>query len=82
MVDGKCTKDYPKDFHETTVMTEDRYPRYTQRANGGVVTTMVGTWSENKEVYVDNRWIAPYKPGLTQKFNAHINVEVCTSYKD
>lgn len=28
--------------------------------------------------YLDNRWVVPYNPLLTQVFDCHINVEVCT----
>ena len=73
MVDGSCTKDYPKEFCETTVMLDHGYPLYKRRDNGRTIA--IGPYE------VDNRWIVPYNPYLSQKFNAHINVEACTSIK-
>ena len=73
MADGSCTKDYPKDFQNKTVLANDGFPHYRRRDNGR--TIQVGT----KEV--DNRWIVPYNPYLMKKYQAHINLEACTSVK-
>lgn len=73
MKDGKCTKRYPKAFVECTTMDENTYPTYRRRNNGR--TAM----SHGKRV--DNRWIVPYSPFLSAKYNCHINVEVCSSVK-
>ncbi|GBN32813.1 hypothetical protein AVEN_232167-1 [Araneus ventricosus] len=40
----------------------------------GVVTIKNGN-------VVDNRWIVPYNPYLIKKYNAHINIEICSSIK-
>jgi hypothetical protein len=73
MVDGKCSKDFPKDFRESTAFALNGYPHYRRRDNGRTIA--VGSHE------VDNRWIVPYNPYLTQKFNAHINIEACTTIK-
>ncbi|XP_068992255.1 uncharacterized protein [Neodiprion pinetum] len=33
------------------------------------------------EIDIDNRWVVPYSPLLSKTFNAHINVEFCSSVK-
>jgi hypothetical protein len=73
MSEDKCTKDYPKEFHEDTSMAVNGYPHYRRRDNGR--TIKVGLHE------VDNTWIVPYNPYLTKKFKAHINLEACTSIK-
>ena len=30
-------------------------------------------------IQLDNRWVVPYNPYLTTKYNCHINVEICSS---
>ncbi|GBN29122.1 hypothetical protein AVEN_106795-1 [Araneus ventricosus] len=73
MADGICTKGYPKQFKEATAENVDGYPMYRRRDNANHVT-INGT-------FVDNRWIVLYNPYLTKKYNAHINVEICSSIK-
>jgi hypothetical protein len=73
MVDGKCSKKFPKDFQEETVTNSDGYPKYRRR-NLGQTTTANGS-------SINNSWIVPYNPFLSLKYNCHINVESCASVK-
>ncbi|XP_039969990.1 uncharacterized protein LOC120781834 [Bactrocera tryoni] len=80
MVDGKCTKRFPKDFTNDTVTHVDGYPIYRRRSteNGG--QTFIKTISY-ADIDIDNRWVVPYSPLLSKTFNAHINAESCSSVK-
>nr|XP_047141161.1 uncharacterized protein LOC124816154 [Hydra vulgaris] len=73
MKDGVCSKKYPKDFNAKTVAVHNGYPRYRRRDNGLVINI--------KGNNVDNRWVVPYNPWLSKKYQAHINVEACMSVK-
>ena len=73
MLDDKCTNDYPKEFWETTALATDGYPLYKRSDNGRTIT--IGRHQ------VDNRWIVPYNTYLSQKYQAHINLEACTTIK-
>ncbi|XP_065640566.1 uncharacterized protein LOC136073125 isoform X1 [Hydra vulgaris] len=68
MKDGKCTKKFPKEFNPHTVAIFNGYPRYRRVDNGRIVNI--------KGNQVDNRWVVPYNPWLSKKYQAHINVEV------
>nr|XP_042913138.1 uncharacterized protein LOC122273141 [Parasteatoda tepidariorum] len=72
MRDGKCSKQFPKDFKEETEENVNGYPVYKRRSTEPV---KVG------KHHIDNRWIVPYNPYLIKKYNAHINVEICASVK-
>lgn len=76
MVDGVCTKKYPRPFLRETQTGEDGYPQYRRRspADGGFTANISG-------VDIDNRWVVPYNPILSRTFSAHINVEYCNSVK-
>ncbi|XP_039951420.1 uncharacterized protein LOC120768715 [Bactrocera tryoni] len=56
MVDGKCTKRFPKDFTNDTVTHVDGYPIYRRRSteNGG--QTFIKTISY-ADIDIDNRWV-------------------------
>lgn len=73
MIDGKCSKGYPKLFSEDTQTDEDGFPSYRRRDNGRYII--------RQGVACDNRWIVPYNRYLLVKFNAHINVEICSTIK-
>jgi len=71
MIDGKCSKRYPKEFASISRDTAGGYPTYRRRDNGR-------TFTRNGKV-LDNRWVVPYNPALCKKYNCHINVEYCAS---
>jgi hypothetical protein len=72
-----CTKDFPKQFQAKTAIAVDGYPHYQRRDNGRtIVVNVPGGLAE-----VDNRWVVPYNPYLSLKYQAHINLEACTSIK-
>ncbi len=77
--DGKvCGKEFPKEFKEKTSINANGYPFYRRRSpeNGGRTHN---TSVKGQDFTVDNRWIVPYNPFLSLKYNAHLNVEVVTS---
>lgn len=82
MVDGKCSKKFPKELISETQTGEDSYPLYKRRkpADGGF-TTIIKKGKDEIEIEIDNRWIVPYCPLLLKMFDAHINVEWCHSVK-
>lgn len=80
MIDGKCSKKYPRELTSDTITGNDGYPLYRRRSmgDGGNATHLkIG----NDLVVVDNRWVVPYSPLLMKVFNAHLNVEYCNSVK-
>ncbi|XP_044575246.1 uncharacterized protein LOC123259048 [Cotesia glomerata] len=80
MSDGKCTKNFPKDFTNDTITNVDGYPIYRRRNpdNGG--QSFIKNIS-NTDIDIDNRWVVPYSPLLSKTYNAHINVEFWSSVK-
>jgi hypothetical protein len=77
-VNRKCTKDFPKQFCETTYVTDDSYPKYRRRSpeQGGFTHNMK---VRGEDFQVDNSFIVPYNPLLSLRYAAHINVEVVHS---
>ncbi|GES80818.1 LOW QUALITY PROTEIN: uncharacterized protein LOC114645498 [Rhizophagus clarus] len=73
MINGKCSKNYHREFVSITSINKYGYPLYRRRNNGHTITKGNNT--------LDNRWIVPYNPYLFQKYNCHINVEICSSIR-
>lgn len=71
MKDGKCSKRYPMSFSNETKKRDDGYPSYRRRNDF--------SFTNRTQEVIDSRWVVPYNPWLATKYNAHINVEVCTS---
>ena len=74
IVDGKCSKKFPKAFVEKTFAAADGYPYYRRRNDGKSVV--------KNGISLDNRYVVPYNPYLSKKYNGHINVEICSTGPD
>ena len=80
MVDGKCSKRFPRQLVAETISGNDGYPLYRRRfsdENGRSTIVKVN----QLDIEVDNRWVVPFSPLLSKTFKAHINVEYCHSVK-
>ncbi|XP_019200247.1 PREDICTED: uncharacterized protein LOC109193874 [Ipomoea nil] len=69
MVNGRCSKHFPKRFVDSSTFDDDGYPVYRRRDNGSVIT--------KNGIALDNRYVVPYNRYLLLKYKAHINVEWC-----
>jgi hypothetical protein len=76
---SKCSKKYPKPFCEQTILNPNNtYPEYQRLATEKGGRSLVLNKC-NKTYILDNRWVVPYSPYLSLRYNCHINVEVCLS---
>jgi len=74
MVDNSCSKKFPKQYCDETVYVSDGgYPMYRRPNNGRVALV--------RQREVGNEFVVPYNPYLLAKYDAHINVEVCSTIK-
>ena len=67
-----CTRNYPRELREETLFSVGGYPQYRRRSNGRT------TGEPYQQTNAD---IVPHNPYLLLRYDAHINVEVCTSIK-
>lgn len=77
MKDGKCSKKFPKPLNPVT-KTNDGFPLYMRRRreeSSELLTKANRVWVNATA----NQWVVPHNPYLCQKYDSHINVEVCTS---
>ncbi|RFU23627.1 hypothetical protein B7463_g12712, partial [Scytalidium lignicola] len=73
----RCSKRFPKRFTDVTILSEDGYPEYHRRNDGQRFVHKLD--ASGQPIIGDNRWIVPYNPYLLQKFNCHLNVEICNT---
>jgi hypothetical protein len=69
MKDGRCSKNYPKNFQDETIFDESGFVLYKRRNNGLFVV--------KPGVRFDNRCVVPTNLTLLKRFGAHVNVEWC-----
>lgn len=69
MKNGTCTKNFPKQFVDSTTINSEGFAIYRRRNTGVTV-------QRNKSV-LDNRHVVPHNIDLVIKFDAHVNVEWC-----
>ena len=67
MVNGKCSKHYPKKFCSETTIDEDGFVSYRRRDDPSKRVTING-------FTFDNRWVVSYNRDLIVIFDGHINV--------
>jgi hypothetical protein len=68
MVNGKCSKGFPKPWQERTEWAENGYPKYARPQNGH-------TFFHNGFNYT-NQWVICHSPHFLLVFFCHINVEI------
>ncbi|XP_045446746.1 uncharacterized protein LOC123654933 [Melitaea cinxia] len=76
MHEGKCSKKFPKPYQSQTSTGDDDYPKYRRLSpeEGGRKAAI-------RNYEIDNRWVVPYNKLLLKIFEAHVNVELCSSVK-
>lgn len=75
-MDGnRCSKGYPKPFASHTAIDERGFVKYRRRDNPGQAIPR----RNPQHPAIDNSWVVPYNKYLSLKYNAHINVEICSS---
>ena len=70
----RCKKRFPKTFQNRTVIPENKYPLYRRRNNGAYYLKRV----DNREIRVSQEWIVAHNPFFLKKFNAYINIKICS----
>ncbi|XP_019189692.1 PREDICTED: uncharacterized protein LOC109184103 [Ipomoea nil] len=69
MINGMCSKFFPKKIVENSIVDFDGYPIYRRRDNGRTI--------RKNGIDLDSRYVVPHNRHLLMKYKAHINVEWC-----
>nr|XP_043639178.1 uncharacterized protein LOC122610249 [Erigeron canadensis] len=66
---GKCTKNFPKDYSDSTYIDDEGFPKYMRRNDGRKV--------KKGKTFLDNRNVIGYNGSLLKRYQSHINLEWC-----
>jgi hypothetical protein len=69
MKNGRCSKNYPKDFREATSVDDNGFAIYKRPNNQRFII--------KGGIKLDNRWIVSHNIDLLKKYDAHLNMEWC-----
>lgn len=72
MVNGTCSKNFPKPFRDVTDAGVNGYPLYKRSDNMNKNYVI-------RDLPINNSYVVPFNSYLSSKYNAHINVEICSS---
>ncbi|KAK9733317.1 hypothetical protein RND81_04G059400 [Saponaria officinalis] len=64
---------YPREFSQFITNGRNSYPIYRRRNDSKTANV--------RGAQLDNRWVVPYNPFLLAKYDCHLNVEVCSTFK-
>lgn len=76
-INGKCRFDFPAEYQEFTTQNSNGYPFYRRRSplHGGF------TFTTPQGRVVTNRYTVATNAALLLKYNCHINVQICVSFR-
>ncbi|KAK4512392.1 uncharacterized protein ATC70_003091 [Mucor velutinosus] len=75
MVNGKCSKNYPYPFMDETTINPEESSKIIYRRRLMTDRTIS---RHSGRITIDNRWVVPHNLYSVAKYNAHINVEICS----
>lgn len=67
-VNGICQRGFPKSFNDATIESNSGSITYRRRDLHRV---------QRNGIDIGSEWVVPYNPYLLQRFNCHLNVEIC-----
>lgn len=76
----RCTKNFPRQIQEVTVLPGDGYPCYRRQEHTLTLLRHEGGLRVI-DSNGDNQWVVAYNPFLLLKYRSHMNVEICHNFR-
>ena len=74
-----CSKHFPKQFSDETIIRNDGYPLYRRRKPGPKGENTATIMKGNRKFTIDNSMVVLYNYHLLTTYGGHINIEICSS---